>query len=124
MPGPISMLRISLFMSDLPDEEPATTLPPDLRFLKILVTTLAAVMIVGLVAVVALLVIRLQQPNPLPQLPAAITLPEGAQAEAVTFARNYTVVVTDAGQVLVYDKAGQKVGDLMLGVEGGNSDGN
>ncbi|OWY04857.1 hypothetical protein B6V75_01540 [Thioclava sp. F1Mire-8] len=111
-------------MSDLPDEEPATTLPPDLRFLKILVTTLAAVMIVGLVAIVALLVIRLQQPDPLPQLPAAITLPEGAQAEAVTFARNYTVVVTDGGQVLVYDKAGQKVGDLTLGTEGGNSDGN
>lgn len=107
-------------MSDLPDEEPAPTLPPDLRFLKLLVTTLAGVMIVGLVAIVALLVIRLQQPSALPALPPSINLPAGAQPEAVTFARSYTVVVTDQGQVLVFDKAGQQVGDVPLGVSNGN----
>ncbi|HHX89647.1 MAG TPA: hypothetical protein GX700_07725, partial [Paracoccus sp.] len=42
-----------------PDPPPPGPLPPDLRFLKLLVTTLAGVMILGLVTIVALLVIRL-----------------------------------------------------------------
>lgn len=82
-------------------------LPPDLRFLKRLVTVLTAVMIAGLLTIVALLVIRLGQPAvAVPALPAAITLPAGERAGAVTFAKGYTVVVTDAGRVLVYDAGG------------------
>lgn len=107
-------------MSDLPDDDLPTTLPPDLRFLKLLVTVLAGVMIVGLVAIVALLVIRLRTPSPLPQLPPAIALPAGTQAEAVTFARSYTVVVTDQGEVLVFDKAGKQVGQVPIGGADGN----
>lgn len=68
-------------------------------------TGLALVMALGMAAVVAILWLRLSQP-PLPDLPAAITLPDGAQAAAVTFARDWTVVVTEAGEVLLYDRAG------------------
>ncbi|KEO56425.1 DUF6476 family protein [Thioclava pacifica] len=107
-------------MSDLPEDELPATLPPDLRFLKLLVTVLAGVMIAGLVAIVALLVIRLKTPSPLPELPAAITLPQGAQAEAVTFARSYVVVVTDQGAVLVFDKAGKQLADVPIGAADGN----
>ena len=93
------------------DRSPATAgpLPPELRFLKLLVTVLTGVMIVGLSAIVILLFIRLGKPPvaPLPELPAAISLPQGARAEAVTFARGYTIVVTDTGAVLVYDAKGQ-----------------
>lgn len=82
-------------------------LPPDLRFLKRLVTVLTAVMIAGLLTIVALLVIRLGQPAAaIPALPAAITLPAGETAGAVTFAKGYTVVVTEAGRVLVYGADG------------------
>ncbi|CAM3246005.1 DUF6476 domain-containing protein [Paracoccus nototheniae] len=86
---------------------------PELRFLKTLVTGLTLVMGLGMVAVVALLWMRLNQPV-LPELPASITLPEGAAARAVTFATDRIVVVTDADQVLVYDRAGGLVGQLAL----------
>lgn len=89
-------------MSEAPD--PGT--PPEIRFLKRLVTTLTVVMIVGLVTIVALLVIRLGAvPAPLPALPENLTLPEGAQPEAVTIARNWVVVVTERGEILLYDRA-------------------
>jgi hypothetical protein len=97
-------------MSDInPDpgngpQDPA--LPGTLRFLKLLVTALAATMIAGLITIVTLLVIRLPHATAaLPALPPAITLPEGARAEAVTFGRGWVAVVTDAGDLLVYDAA-------------------
>ncbi|MFB2531375.1 DUF6476 family protein [Paracoccus sp. p3-h83] len=85
------------------NELPLSALPPELRFLKRLVTALALVMIFGLLAIVALLVIRLGKPAPvLPDLPAAISLPAGEQPQALTFAPGYTVVVTQTGRVLIY----------------------
>ena len=78
---------------------------PELRLLKTLVTGLALVMGLGMIAIVALLWFRLGQPV-LPQLPESIALPDGATAQAVTFARDWIVVVTDAGEVLLYDRAG------------------
>lgn len=77
-----------------------------LRYLRLLVTSLAVVMGLGMIAVVAILWIRLGS-APLPELPANIALPAGSSAEAVTFARNWIVVVTDAGEILVYDRQGQ-----------------
>lgn len=78
---------------------------PELAWLRRLVTGLAVVMALGIMAVVAILWMRLSQP-PLPDLPPGLALPEGASAAAVTFARDWTVVVTDAGEVLLYDRAG------------------
>ncbi len=78
---------------------------PELRLLRWLVTGLALVMGLGMVALVALLWLRLGQPM-LPDLPDAITLPDNAQAQAVTFARDWIVVVTDAGEVRMYDRSG------------------
>lgn len=76
-----------------------------LRWLRFLVTALAAVMGVGVLAIVALLWLRLSE-APLPQLPPKIALPPGAAAEAVTFARDWIVVVTQSGEVLLYDRQG------------------
>lgn len=60
-------------------------------------------MIVGLLAIVGLLVIRLAAPGPqLPVLPATIALPAGAEIAALTFAQDFTVVVTKTGEVLIY----------------------
>ncbi len=95
-------------MSDLPPVDETAALPSDLRFLKLLVGGLAGVMIVGLVTIVALLVIRLRVPAPvLPRLPAAIHLPQNTKAQAVTFARDYMVVVTDIGTILIYSPEGR-----------------
>jgi len=84
---------------------------PELRLLKALVTGLALVMGLGMVAIVALLWMRLGQPV-LPELPSAIALPEGAAPAAVTFARDWTVVVTEAGEVLLYDRSGALRGQV------------
>ena len=79
---------------------------PMLRWLRILVTSLAVVMGVGVLAIAALLWLRLSE-APLPELPPEIALPEGARAAAVTFARDWIVVVTEAGEVLLYDRQGR-----------------
>ena len=71
-----------------------------------MVTGLALAMGVGILSLVAILWLRLSQP-PLPVLPEGVALPAGARAAAVTFARDWTVVVTEAGEVLVYDRAGK-----------------
>ena len=78
---------------------------PELAWLRRLVTGLAVVMGLGMVAVAAILWVRLAQP-PLPELPPGLVLPGGTGAAAITFARDWTVVVTDAGEVLLYDRAG------------------
>lgn len=88
--------------------------PPEIRFLKILVTALTVTMIAGLVAIVALLVIRLPDGAALPELPASVKLPDGAKAEAVTFARSSLIVVTDHGEVLVYGRDGQLLRQIAL----------
>ena len=101
-------------MSDMmPSDGPQAPLP-EVRFLKILVTTLTATMIVGLVAIIALLVIRLPGAAPLPELPAVITLPEGARVQSLTFARDHLVVVTDQDMVLIYTPQGELRQSLTL----------
>lgn len=86
---------------------------PELRFLKTLVTGLTLVMGVGMIVVVALLWVRLNQPV-LPELPDAITLPQDAQTRAVTFATDRIVVLTTDDRVLVYDRTGTLVGQTVL----------
>ena len=84
-------------MSDLP--EPAE--PANLRFLRRLVTTLTAVMILGVLVVIGLLVTRLQAKAPV--LPEAIALPDGASARAVTMGQGWVAVVTDDDRILIFD---------------------
>ncbi|HHY01266.1 MAG TPA: hypothetical protein GX686_00105 [Paracoccus sp.] len=78
---------------------------PELAWLRRLVTALALVMMLGIAVVAATLWLRLS-PS-LPELPAAITLPQGETAAAVTFARDWTVVVTGAGTILLFDRGGR-----------------
>ena len=91
--------------SDAGREAEAQPMPAEVRFLKWLVTGLALVMGGGMIALVALMWVRLGA-APLPDLPAAIDLPAGASAEAITFARDWIVVVTETGEVLLYDREG------------------
>ena len=78
---------------------------PELAWLRRLVTALALVMMLGIAAVAATLWLRLS-PS-LPELPAAIILPAGETAAAVTFARDWTVVVTGSGTILLFDRGGR-----------------
>lgn len=78
---------------------------PELRWLRVLVTLLAGTMALGVIAIAAILWLRLSEP-PLPVLPAGIALPAGTSPAAVTFARDWTVVVTDAGEILLFARDG------------------
>ena len=78
---------------------------PELRWLRGLVTVLAGAMVLGVTAIAAILWLRLSEP-PLPALPAGIALPAGASPAAVTFARDWTVVVTEGGEILLFARDG------------------
>lgn len=104
-------------------EEPAADLPPSLRFLKWLVIVLTLSMIGGVITIVALLVTRMpaaMAPRPLPalpDLPAAIALPAGARAEAVTFGRDWIAVVVEGeggARILVYAPDGRLLAETRL----------
>jgi len=70
-----------------------------------MVTVLTVIMIGGVVTVVLLLVIRLNEaPAPLP-LPQQITLPDGATATAFTVGSDWFGVVTENNEILIYDQA-------------------
>ena len=76
--------------------------PANLKFLRLLVTSLTAIMIVGVLVVIALLVTRLRDTGP--QLPAEITLPNGARATAFTQGQGWYAVVTEDNRLLVFNR--------------------
>ena len=77
--------------------------PGNLRFLRVLVTTLMVVMIGGLLVIVGLFVIRLSPGAPV--LPENIRLPDGATAQAVTVGSTWYAIVTGDDTILIYDRA-------------------
>ena len=87
----------------IPENEART-----LRFLRRLVTTLTATMILGVLAIVTLLVIRLQTPAG-PALPPTIALPDGVSATAYTQGTGWIAVVTDTDEILIYDPDGHTI---------------
>ncbi|WP_375186111.1 DUF6476 family protein [Pseudooceanicola sp.] len=89
---------------------------PQLRFLRVLVTVLAGVMILGLLVLITLIVIRFRTPPaaPVPTLPTTITLPEGAVPQAVTAGQGWFLVVTQDGRALVYDASGALTSESQL----------
>ncbi|MEM8850564.1 MAG: DUF6476 family protein [Pseudomonadota bacterium] len=95
-------------MSD--NEDPG--LPPDLRFLKALVTILTAVMIVGVITIVALLVIRL--PSAAPTWPPGLALPPGTDVHAVTQTPSRWLVTTTDQRLLTFAPDGTLLETLDL----------
>jgi Flp pilus assembly protein protease CpaA len=95
-------------MSD-PTDAPDPALPPSLRFLKWLVILLTLTMIGGVITVVGLLVTRMPQAfqSPAPTLPEGFILPEGAEAEAVTFGTGWIAVVTQDDRILIFGRDGR-----------------
>jgi hypothetical protein len=92
------------------DDAPPIPLPPSLRLLRGLVIVLTAVMIAGVISVVALLVIRL--PAATVTVPPALPLPEGARAQAVTQGPGWWAVVTEDGRILLYDGGGAPLREI------------
>jgi uncharacterized protein DUF6476 len=85
--------------------------PGNLRFLRLLVTTLMVVMIGGLLVIVSLFVIRFS--SNAPPLPDSITLPDGVKAEAFTVGRTWYGVVTNEDTILIFDRATGKLSQTI-----------
>ena len=79
----------------------------NLRFLRILVTTLTTTMILGLLTIVALLVIRFGTATDTVALPDSIVLPAGTQASAFTRGPDWLAVVTNNDLILIYSTDGR-----------------
>lgn len=82
--------------------------PPRLRLLRRMVLALTATLIAGVIAIVLLLVIRLQaSPAPI-AMPPEVRLPPGESARAVTLGSGWLAVVTaDANgreRIRVFDR--------------------
>ncbi len=90
------------------DKDAPDATPPELKFLKRLVTVLTVVMIAGLVIIIGLLVTRLTVPpqRQLPEvaLPDAIALPDDVRATAFTQGRDWYAVVTQDNEILIFDR--------------------
>ena len=89
-------------MNDAPTPE---GLPPNLRFLRLLVVVLTATMIFGLLVVIFLLVTRLPGATVTLTLPAHIALPKGATPLAFTVGPGWVAVVTGGNDIVIYDAA-------------------
>ena len=76
--------------------------PANLRFLRRLVTVLTAVMIAGLLVIIALFVTRLNRPALI--LPETISLPEGVTARAYTQTSDWYAIVTTNDEILIFDR--------------------
>lgn len=100
-------------MPDAPD----APLPPSLRFLKWLVIVLTLTMIGGVITVVGLLVTLMPQAisSAGPSLPEGFTLPEGAEAQAVTFGEGWIAVVTQDSRILIFGRDGTLRQEVALG---------
>lgn len=102
-------------MSD-PTDAPDPALPPSLRLLKWLVIALTLTMIGGVITVVALLVTRMPQAfsSVAPSLPEGFALPEGTQAQAVTFGEGWVAVVTGDDRILIFGRDGRLRQEVAL----------
>lgn len=102
-------------MSDMDQEPP---LPGSLRVLKWLVILLTLSMIGGVITIVAVIVTRM--PTALtttPDLPAAITLPEGLTAGAVTFGKGFVAIVASGAEgerILIFAPDGRLRQDIPV----------
>lgn len=91
----------------LPPEVEEVEEPTQLRFLRRLVTVLTAVMIGGVLLIITLLVIRLNDKPAL--LPELVVLPEGVEAKAITMGESWYAIVTQGDEILIYDRLSGKL---------------
>lgn len=79
-------------------------LPPNLRFLRVLVTVLTAVMILGVLTIVALLVIRLGDSGQTVLVhPEVFAIPEGVNTVGYSIHEGLVIIVGDDHVIRVFE---------------------
>ena len=81
--------------------------PANLRFLRRLVTTLTATMILGLIAIFALLVIQLQTTSPM--FPEISALPAGTEVISISRTRDELVVIDQVRKIYIISLDGKTI---------------
>ena len=94
-------------MADQSEVPVNPTEPANLQFLRRLVTTLTATMIVGLIAIFTVLVIRLQSPVAI--FPKITALPEGTQVLSVSRTANELIVIDQNRKIYLLSLDGEKL---------------
>jgi hypothetical protein len=91
-------------------------LPPSLRWLKWLVTGLTLTLILGVIAIVALLVTRLPVPTEHGGVtfPGNLDLPVGVKPEAITRGKDWIGVVSTDGRMFIFDPAGKLTREILI----------
>ncbi|WP_347830974.1 DUF6476 family protein [uncultured Planktomarina sp.] len=101
------MVKRTSVMADQSEVPANPTEPANLRFLRRLVTTLTATMIVGLLAIFTVLVIRLQSPVAI--FPEITALPEGTQVLSVSRTANELIVIDQNRKIYLLSLDGEKL---------------
>ena len=94
-------------MADQSEVPVNPTEPANLQFLRRLVTTLTATMIVGLIAIFTVLVIRLQSPVAI--FPKITALPEGTQVISVSRSPRELIVIDQNRKIYLLSLDGEKL---------------
>jgi len=81
--------------------------PTNIRFLRILVTTLTVTMIAGIIIVITLLVIKLQ-PSKI-KIPQEITLPKGTKAISYSQGSDWIAIISSDDRIFIFDSVTGKI---------------
>jgi len=92
--------------------------PSNIRFLRILVTTLTFTMISGIIIVITLLVIKLQ-PSKL-KIPQDISLPKGTKAISYSQGSGWIAITTSNDKILIFDSKTGKIKN-EININGGEN---
>ena len=94
-------------MADQSEVPANPTEPANLRFLRRLVTTLTATMIVGLIVIFTVLVIRLQSPVAI--FPEITALPEGIEVLSVSRTAHELIVIGQDRKIYLLSVDGENL---------------
>ncbi|MEO1139223.1 MAG: DUF6476 family protein [Pseudomonadota bacterium] len=98
-------------MSDTPEPQPVDA--GLVKYLRLLVTVLTAVMIVGFLVIVFLFVTKFSEAFG-PKLPDLITLPDGSTPSAFTRGDGWYAVVTTDNEILIFN---DETGELRQSIQ-------
>ncbi|MEL7256838.1 MAG: DUF6476 family protein [Pseudomonadota bacterium] len=87
-------------MNDTPNSQPVD--PGLVKYLRLLVTVLTVVMVVGFIVIVVLFVTKFSDAFG-PEMPDEITLPDGTVPTAYTRGDGWYAVVTEDNTILIFD---------------------
>ncbi len=111
-PGGFAVTKKDIIEEDKLVPQKEILVAPTIKFLKLLVTVLAGVMIIGFVIIVSLFILNFRTSS-IP-MPAKIELPSSVSPVAYTQTKNWYAIITDQDEIFIYDKAGNQIQKIKV----------